>query len=217
LCTPGVGAAGARPPKPPRSEPRRAKRRVLGCEAAASEVAGVRGARSRLGARPASRALGGVLRAYKNASRMSVLVSRTATCFCTIATVATSGLVACAGPWAQPTHVVLAPMSGSKVSGQADVVEATSCVHRCEPVGGSDILVIVDRPAARAEYEAILAKGSCAMPNSQQMITRFIGTNGGRAHISVPLLQLTGGSYVIILERMGEAVTSSSCGIIKPS
>jgi len=124
-------------------------------------------------------------------------------------------LVACAGPWAQPTHVTLAAMPGSMISGQADVVEATKCAPRCEPRGGSDIIVIVDRPIARAVYEAALAGGSCETPVNQRPITRFIGTNGGRAHVEVPVLQLTSGSYVIILRQMGESKKPGSCGTIK--
>lgn len=148
---------------------------------------------------------------------MSVLAARSARRFRALAAVANLGLVACAGPWAQPTHIVLAPLPGSKVSGQADVVEATNCVHRCEPIGGSDIFIIVDRPAARTEYEAALAKGSCEMPNGQQVIARFIGTKGDRAHTNVPVLPLTDGSYVIILKQISGGTTSGACGTIKRS
>jgi hypothetical protein len=124
-------------------------------------------------------------------------------------------LVACAGPWAQPTHVTLTPLPDSKISGQADVIEATKCAPRCEASGGSDIIIIVDRPTPRVVYEATLAGGSCERPIGQHHIARFIGTDGGRAHVEVPVLQLTRGSYVIILRQMSGSRKPGSCGAIK--
>jgi hypothetical protein len=125
-------------------------------------------------------------------------------------------LAACAGPWAQPTHVILAPMHGSKMSGQAEVLEAaTPGLHGSRAVGGSEIIVIVDSQAPLVSYEASLATGSCGAPTDQHPITQFIGPDGGQAHVEMPVVPLTSGKYIIIVRQVGASGKSSSCGVIR--
>ena len=130
-------------------------------------------------------------------------------------------LGACAGPWAQPTHVILAPMHGSKLSGQAEVVEAATPARYpahyggYRPAGGSEIIVIVNSQAPLVAYEVSLATGSCGVPTDRHPLTQFIGPDGGRAHVEMPVVPLTSGKYIIIVRQVGASGKASSCGVIK--
>jgi hypothetical protein len=106
-------------------------------------------------------------------------------------------------------------MSGSAISGQADVALATNCSPRCHPIGGSDILVTLNKATPHASYEAMLALDSCEAPTNQRLIAYFIGSDGARAHTSIPVMTLTSGKYVLVVRRRDGLAKSSGCGIIK--
>ncbi len=125
-------------------------------------------------------------------------------------------IASCSGPWAQATHVVIAPLPGSKLSAQADVVEATTCVaNRCQPRGGSTITLTVTGAEPRSTYEASLATGSCQNPTDQRVIARFAGSDGTRTHVATPVVPLTSGRYVIVLWSVDTQQSSGGCGVIK--
>jgi hypothetical protein len=122
----------------------------------------------------------------------------------------------CAGPWAQATHVLIEPLPCSKLSAQADVVEATTCVaNRCQPQEGSTIILTVTRAEPRSTYEATLATGSCQRPADQRFIARFVGSDGTQTHVGVPVALLTSGRYVIVLRSVDTQQSSGGCGVIK--
>jgi hypothetical protein len=125
-------------------------------------------------------------------------------------------VASCAGPSAQATHVVIGPLPGSKLSAQADVVEATTCVaNRCQPQEGSTIILSVTHAEPRSTYEATLANGSCQRPTDRRVIARFVGSDGTRTHVGVPVARLTSGSYVLLLRPANAPQSPGRCGVIK--
>jgi hypothetical protein len=65
-------------------------------------------------------------------------------------------------------------------------------------------------------YEAALATGSCEHPLEARVLARFDGADGVQAHVDIPVMPLTGGSYVLIVRREGSD-PSYGCGVIKHS
>jgi hypothetical protein len=125
-------------------------------------------------------------------------------------------IASCAGPWAQATHVVIGPLPGSKLSAQADVVEATTCVaNRCQPQEGSTIIVTVSRAEPRSIFEATLATGSCQRPTDRRVIARFVGSDGNQTHVGIPIARLTSGRYVLVLRSANTPQSPGGCGVIK--
>lgn len=125
-------------------------------------------------------------------------------------------IASCAGPWAQATHVLIAPLPGSKLSAQADVVEATTCVaNRCQAQEGSTIILTVTRAEPRSTYEATLATGSCQRPTDRRVIARFVGADGTQTHIGIPFARLTSGRYVLVLRSANILQSLGGCGVIK--
>jgi hypothetical protein len=128
----------------------------------------------------------------------------------------TAVMASCAGPWAQPTHVVLETLHGSSNAAQADVVEATICVNnRCRPQGGSTVVIIVNRAKPHTIYRATLATGSCERPTGRRDVAQFDGTDGLRAHLDTPIIPLTSGKYILVLKRLDDPQAPGACGVIK--
>jgi hypothetical protein len=127
-----------------------------------------------------------------------------------------AGVASCAGPWAQATHVAIAAVGGSTISGSADVIEAVNCAtHRCQPTGGSDIIVLVDGAKRTDMYDISLGTGSCGSPLAVRFIARFAGSDGGQGHTDVPIGALTSGKYVLIVTHSHRAGPGYGCGEIK--
>lgn len=103
----------------------------------------------------------------------------------------------------------------SSISGEAYVSLATNCSPRCYPVGGSDILLTINKTAPNGNYEALLASGSCEAPTNQCVVALFVGMDGARVHTGVPVMTLTSGKYVLIVRLRAARAQSSGCGIIK--
>jgi hypothetical protein len=125
-------------------------------------------------------------------------------------------IASCGGPWAQATHVLIAPLPGSKLSAQANVVEATTCVaNRCQPREGSTIILTVTHAEPSGTYEAALATGSCQRPTDQRVLARFVGSDGTQTHVGIPVVLLTSGRYVLVLRAVNTPQSPGGCGVIK--
>jgi len=117
-----------------------------------------------------------------------------------IYTAFTAALIAgCAAPWAKPT--ALSFTSGTTLIARAKVFQSVHCGHLCHPTGGSDIVITMEGRFAEGSYRLFLAQGSCDQPHNTQAITEFDGKAGARAHVNVPIAPLTGGDYVLTIER----------------
>lgn len=154
-----------------------------------------------------SRVIAGTLTAMRRSSRFTTSSVSRLTLFALV--------TACAGTWAQSTHVLIAPLHVASPSGQAEVGEAVRCANRCEPIGGSDIIITVDHRAHRATYEALLAIGSCEQPGNQTLVARFPEVNDERIHVDIPIATLTSGKYVLIIRQTNAPTASAGCGLIK--
>lgn len=126
---------------------------------------------------------------------------------------------ACAGSWAQETHVSLASAASSTVRGVAEVGQATECDRRCKPSGGSDILVTLDGVNGARIYQIVLAEGNCPAPSRPVAVVGSgrggeLKQDGVRAHVDIPIHALTRSDYVLFVREMGSK-TSAACGMIK--
>jgi hypothetical protein len=112
-------------------------------------------------------------------------------------------------------HVTIASMHASTISGEAEVALATNCAARCQPIGGSDIVITIAHATGGAAFEALLAAGSCEKPASIIPIARFVGKSGARVHVNMPVLTLTSGKYLLVVERADAHGQLGGCGAIK--
>lgn len=126
---------------------------------------------------------------------------------------------ACAGSWAQDTHVSLASIAPSHVHGDAEVAQATVCKPRCTPTEGSQILLTLEGGNVSSSYEVVLAEGSCPHFRGPQTVIASgsghdLEKTGARAWVSIPIHPLTQGNY-ILFARDTSHKRVAACGRIR--
>lgn len=126
---------------------------------------------------------------------------------------------ACQGSWAEQTVVVLNPLTNSTIKGLAVVSLGRACDDsgKCRSQGSYIYSQITSRKTVLI-YRFILAKGSCGQPPTDGVelargSAEDLNAQPFRAHVDTPILALTNGDYVIIVQaRERKAV---ACGVIR--
>ncbi len=139
--------------------------------------------------------------------RMPLLLILSGICICS-----------CTGSWAQSTHVLLEPVNGTLVHGDAEVSLATVCGSYCRPVGGSDVLLTLVGTKKHHLYSVSVWSGTCQRRTGKaQAVVRGSGqllAKPTHGNVSAPLRSLTTGKYALVVRDDTDGSTVS-CGVIR--
>lgn len=64
-------------------------------------------------------------------------------------------------------------------------------------------------------YQLNLGTGTCEKPVVGRILAAFIGPDGTRAYVPMPVKTLTSGKYLILIRRQGNVSVADGCGAIK--
>lgn len=127
-------------------------------------------------------------------------------------------MAACQGSWADQTVVHLAPLGKTGVKGLAIVSIGRTCDDdgHCR-LEGSYIMTQLTSDSFTSLYRMILAEGDCARPSKTGILLSegngdVLNTQGASKHVDIPIISLTGGNYVIVVQN--RAHVAVACGVI---
>lgn len=130
-------------------------------------------------------------------------------------------IAACQGSWADQTVVHLVPIGKTGVKGLAIVSIGRTCddTGHCR-LEGSYIMTQLMSGSFTSLYRMVLAEGDCARPSRTGILLSegkgdVLNTQGASKHVDIPIIPLTGGKYVIVVQNRTHAAVA--CGVIHRS